>query len=112
MKFLMGLRFDNQAALMQRFFGNGSARVGFRSGVALVVCLLEPHFNQQVDVSALLGWDVLHALLMQVCMLWIWVSYIKLACQRAHVAKLEPSDPTFTSLERRIWVVCGVLFSF
>ena len=85
---------------MQRLFGNGSTRVGVCSGAAVVVCLLEHHFNQRVDIGTLLGLDILHALLMHVCMLRVWVSYIKLACLSAHVAKLEPSGSTCMNIER------------
>ena len=66
--------------LRQRSFCKRLTRVCFRGGVANVVYLLEQHLIQRADASALLEWDVLHALLVHVCMLWVWVSYIRLPC--------------------------------
>ena len=94
---------------MQRSFLNGSTRGGFRRGLAIVICCWEQHLNQRADASALWEVDVLHALLIQACMLRTWDSYMNLACLSAHVAKRAPSATTSMIVERRFAVACGLL---
>ena len=89
---------------MQRSFLNGSTRGGFRCGLAIVICFWEQHLNQRADASALLGSDVLHALLMQACLFRTWDSYINLACLSAHVAKRAPSETTSMILNDDLWL--------
>ena len=98
--------------LRQRSFFNETTRGGFRRGLAIVICYWEKDINQRADASALLELDVLHALLMQVCMLRIWDSYINLACLSAHVAKRAPSETTSMIVERRFVVACRLLLKF
>ena len=73
------------------------------------ICCWEQHLHQRADASALLGPVVLHALLMQACMVRTWDSYIKLACLSAHIAKRAPSETTSMIIERRFMVACGLL---